>query len=54
VQSGGSVQHAKHVTQHLDIGASGMIDFLMVFFALSGMAAWGFAIFVICFIYLEK
>ena len=31
-----------------------MIDFLMVFFALSGIVGWAFFIFVICFIYLEK
>jgi hypothetical protein len=31
-----------------------MIDILVVFFALSGIVGWAFALFVICFIYLEK
>jgi hypothetical protein len=55
VQSGGSVHPAEHVTQHLNMEASKMmINIFVVFFALSGILAWVFALFVIYVIYLEK
>jgi hypothetical protein len=52
-QKGGNVLHVELVAQFLSTGAKAMTSFLIGFFALSGILAWLFAIFVICFIYLE-